>query len=128
LTIDAAVNLGLGALLVVFPRPVVAFLGLPAPGIAFYPSILGAVLLGIGVALIVERNNRSSASTGLGLIGAVTINLCGGVALAGWLLFGKLDVPARGVVVLWVLVVLLVGLSGAELHAELRRPSAKDAA
>ena len=123
LTIDAAINLGLGALLLVFPQPVVSFLGLPSTPVAFYPSILGAVLFGIGIALIVERSNRGRTGTGmgLGLIGAIAINLCGGIALAAWLLFGELGLPARGAAVLWTLDVLLVGLSGVELGAALRR-------
>lgn len=121
LTIDAAINLGLGALLLVFPQPVVSFLGLPSTPVAFYPSILGAVLFGIGIALIVERSNRGRTGMGLGLIGAIAINLCGGIALAAWLLFGELGLPARGAAVLWTLDVLLVGLSGVELGAALRR-------
>jgi hypothetical protein len=121
LTIDAAVNLGLGALLVVFPRPLVEYLGLPMPDTAFYPSILGAVLVGIGIALLVARHDGRTPSSGLGLVGAVTINLCGGVVLAVWLIAGHLELPIRGMVFLWLLVVLLVGLSSFELHAELRR-------
>jgi hypothetical protein len=120
LTIDAVINLALGALLLVFPRPVISFLGLPPARLAFYPSILGAVLFGIGIALIVERNNQGHAGRGLGLIGAVAINLCGGIALVAWLLFGGLGLPVRGAAVLWVLAVLLVGLSCIELVGELR--------
>ena len=121
LTVDAAINLGLGALLLVFPQPVVSFLGLPSTPVAFYPSILGAVLFGIGIALIVERSSRGRTGMGLGLIGAIAINLCGGIALAAWLLFGELGLPTRGAAVLWTLDVLLVGLSGVELVAALRR-------
>ena len=120
LTIDAAINVGLGGLLLVFPRPMIAFLGLPSPAVAFFPSILGAVLLGIGIALIVERRASERPTAGLGLLGAVTINACGGVALAAWLLSGRLALPVRGAVCLWVLVALLVGLSSVELGAQLR--------
>ena len=120
LTIDAVINLALGALLLVFPRSVVDVLGLPSAPVAFYPSILGAVLFGIGIALILERNNQGRAGRGLGLIGAVAINLCGGITLVGWLLFGGLGLPARGAALLWVLAVLLVGLSCIELVGDLR--------
>jgi hypothetical protein len=115
------VNLALGGLLVVFPGPLVDYLGLPMPERAFYPSILGAVLVGIGIALLVARHDGRGSSRGLGLVGAVTINLCGGVVLAAWLLVGRLQLPVRGTVFLWLLVVLLVGLSVLELRAELRR-------
>lgn len=123
LTIDGAVNLALGALLLVFPRPLVALLGVPPSPVAFYPSILGAVLIGIGIALLVERRNPTETARGLGLLGALVINLCGGIALAAWLLVGRLDLPTRGTVVLWLLVALLIGLSGIELLAERRRPA-----
>ena len=52
LTLDAAINLALGLLLIVFPRSVMAFLGVPIPESAFYTSILGSVLTGIGLALL----------------------------------------------------------------------------
>lgn len=116
LVIDAGVNLFLGGLLLVFPAAVVTFLGVPPSDNRFYPSLLGAVLSGIGVALLQEsRSPDSSPATGLGLRGAVTINLCAGFVLAGWLLIGSLNLPVRGVAFLWFLVVLLIGISGLEL-------------
>jgi len=50
LLIDALINLILGVLLAVFPRNVVEVLGVPDTDATFYPSILGAVLIGIGMA------------------------------------------------------------------------------
>ena len=122
LLIDAIINLVLGVLLLVFPSFLVRDLGIPPSTNGFYPSILGAVLFGIGVALLQEvRNTDSRRAVGLGLVGALSINLCGGVALAGWLLVGGLILPHRGVIFLWCLVALLVGISGAELVAATRR-------
>ena len=121
LTADAVINLALGALLVVFPTRIVSARGIPGAENAFYPSILGAVLFGIGVALLVERFRGSS---GLGLVGAISINLCGGLVLAAWLGSGALALPVRGQVFLWALVVVLVGISGLELVAQLRGRSA----
>jgi hypothetical protein len=92
LLIDAIINLGLGALLIVFPRPLVTALGVPATESAFYPSILGAVLFGIGIGLILQLNHAND----LALKGAVSINLCGGIVLGVWLLFGGLQLPLRG--------------------------------
>ena len=115
LAVDGTVNLALGAALVAFPRGLVRALGVPAVESAFYPSILGGVLLGIGVALFLERGRGRSGAAGLGLAGAVAINLCGGVVLGGWLLLGGLHLPLRGRVFLWALVALLVGLSVVEL-------------
>jgi len=86
-----------------------------SPG--FYRSILGAALVGIGVALLIEYSRGSS---GLGLAGAISINLIAGIVLAGWLIFGALDLPARGAVLLWILVIILLGISGLGLVAHTR--------
>jgi len=110
LTIDAIINLALGAVLIIFPASVVDFLGVPQAVSSFYPSILGAVLFGIGIALIIEIYK----TTGLGLLGAIAINLCGALTLAGWLSFGDLLLPLRGQIFLWSLVFVLVGISTIE--------------
>jgi len=115
LIIDGILNLALGALLIVFPDRLVSALGVPDAAPAFYPNILGGVLFGIGIALLIERNNQQGGSLGLGLGGAIAINLCGGLVLAAWMLFGGLSLPLRGFVFLWTLVVLLVTISIAEL-------------
>lgn len=90
---DAVVNLLLGAVLVAFPARLIEALGIPTTDSAFYPSILGAV----------------------------TVNLCGGIVLAVWLVAGGLDLPTRGLILLWLLVVVLVGLSGLELWTQAGR-------
>ena len=92
-------------------------LGIPNAEPSFYPSILGAVLFGIGLALLIQKRRGG----GLGLPGAVVINLCGALALAGWLVFGSLSLPTRGLLLLWGLVVLLVGISTVELVANGKR-------
>jgi hypothetical protein len=118
--VDALVNFALGILLIAFPRDLVRALGIPDADCGFYPGILGGVLVGIGVALWLEARRRDAETRGLGLAGAVVINLCGGAVLAGWLLFGGLDLPVRGRVLLWALVAVLIGLSTAELVAARR--------
>lgn len=118
--IDAVVNLLLGLLLIVFPYDVAKFVGVPNVDSAFYPSILGAVLFGIGVALVLEF--VKSPFRGLGLAGAVSINMLGGAVLACWLLLGELKIPLRGYVFLWTLVALLFGLSGVELLSLRTKP------
>jgi hypothetical protein len=115
LTIDAAINLALGVLLVIFPQYLVSVLGIPNSDSAFYPSIFGAVLFGIGIALLLER---FIGSKGLGLFGAISINLSGGIVLAVWLLSGRLLLPPRGFVFLWILVLILIGISSFELLAQ----------
>ena len=114
LTVDGAINAVLALLLLGFPL-FAGPLGVPSCESAFYPTILGGVLLGIAIALFIEARRDPGGLVGLGLGGAIAINLSGGVVLAGWLVAGGLELPLRGRVFLWVLTALLVVLSGAEL-------------
>jgi hypothetical protein len=121
LLIDAAINLTLGVLLGVFPGTVVTLLGIPPMVKPFYASILGAILFGIGLALLLERSRERMRLGGLDLGGAAAINLCGGIALALWLLFGDLDVPVRGRIIMWCLAGILFAISIIELAAWRRK-------
>ena len=125
LKIDAAINLILGVLLLAFPLKLVKALGVPMAEPSFYPSILGGVLFGIGLALLIECYRQSDGFIGLGLGGAIAINLCGGFVLAIWLLSGSLNIPLRGQIFLWSLVLLLVGLSLLEGFAHLKMRTRK---
>jgi hypothetical protein len=115
LLIDATVNLILGILLVAFNRGIAGFLGVPYAENYFYPNILGAVFIGITIALVVEAFRKKTEYTGLGLIGAVCINICGGLVLIFWLVFGNLGLPPQGGIFLWTLAILLLVISGIEL-------------
>ncbi|MGB5844452.1 MAG: hypothetical protein WBG94_08420 [Anaerolineales bacterium] len=125
--IDAGINFILGILLlltILFPERIAKFLGIPAVKNAFYPSILGAVLFGIGIALVLESyRTRPEQLVGLGLGGAVAINLCGGAVLIGWLIFGDLHLPLGGTVFLWSIGLILITISGSELLMHPRRSS-----
>ena len=128
LIVDAAINLILGLLLITFPQKVVQLLGVPMVEHSFYPSILGGVLTGIGIALLIECFRGPEELVGLGIGGAIAINLCGGFVLAAWLILGKLSIPFRGQVFLWVLVAILVVISGIELvvHLKKKNPTSPD--
>ena len=112
LIIDGIINLSLGALLAIYPEPIIKVIGLPIVELPFYASILGAVIFGIGVALIIQIKNPSF---GLGLGGAVAINLSGGLCLAAWLILGDLVIPTIGYYIMWGLVIILISLSTFEL-------------
>ena len=121
LTVDGAANLLFGVALLAFPRPFFEALGIPWTGHGLYPTILGGVLVGIGIALIQESRSRVGGAVGLGLGGAVAINLAAGLAIAAWLLFSGVDgVSASGRALLWLLVLFLVGLSAGEIAAHRR--------
>jgi hypothetical protein len=115
--IDAFVNLVLGAALLASPAGVLSWLGLPATETSFYASILGAVVFGIGAALVIELAGAAHGVRGLGLGGAIAINLCGGGVLLLWLLAVPLAIPLHGRVVLWTVGLVVVGLGLAELLA-----------
>ncbi len=115
LTIDGVVNLVLGTLLLLFPTGMLQFLGLPPVQNHFYTTILGGVIFGIGLALFIELFRGGRNARGLGLGGAIAINLCGGGVLLSWLVFKPFDLPMRGNVVLWTVAVLVLGIGLIEL-------------
>lgn len=117
LLVDGVGNLLLGVLLLAVPGQLAGWLGIPTSVDTFYASLFGAVLFGIGLALLMER--RGGSVRGLGLAGALVINTCFALALLAWLILGSLDLPFRGTAVLWGLAILLLGLSGVELASEL---------
>jgi hypothetical protein len=114
LLLDAAINLALGVLLILFPAPVVEWLGIPPAEPGFYRGVLGAVVFGIGVALLIEAR-RTTGAVGLGLGGAIAINLAGALAILGWVAFGGLELPTRGATVLVTLSLLVIGVAAAEM-------------
>jgi hypothetical protein len=118
LLIDAIINFILAFLLGIFPKGVIGFLGLPVVSNPFYASILGGVFFGIGIALLISRSTNNSSSDGLGLRGALAINLSGGLVLALWLLFGSLEIPTHGKTIMWALVAILIVLSAVELFTQ----------
>lgn len=109
LACDAIINLALGILLLLFPAGIVELLGLPPSDSYFYPTILGGVIFGIGLALGIELFFYPKLS-GLGLAGAITINIPGGLVLLYWLLFTNLDIPLRGTIILWGVDILVLGI------------------
>lgn len=121
LTIDGVANLLFGLFLLASPRSFFLALGLPWTGRSLYATILGGVLVGIGIALMLESRRQNGGLVGLGLGGAIAINLTAGLVIAAWLLLsGATEVSTVGRVVLWLLVLFLVGLSTAEIVAHRR--------
>ncbi len=117
---DAVINLLLGALLLLYPQWLVEALGLPKTMTAFYPSILGGVLFGIGIALLVAHRGGAH---GLGLDGAIAINLCGAGVLAAWLVLSPGTFTTRGRVTLWTVAILVIGIGLVELGHRARAKS-----
>ena len=118
LLIDGIVNLALGILLLLFPLGLAQFLGVLVPDNNFYATILGGVIFGIGIALLIERYGFERQIRGLGLGGGIAINLCGSLVLLGWLIFAPPVIPLRGMIILWALGILVLGIGLIELAAK----------
>lgn len=115
LIIDCIVNLILGILLLLFPVGIIELFGLPPTNTNFYPSILGAIIVGIGMALFIELVGFNKKIRGLGLGGAITINIIGSFVLISWLIFGSLTMPLKGQITLWIIGILVFSIGIAEL-------------
>ena len=53
----------------------------------------------------------------LGLVGAIAINACGALALAGWLVTASVELSARGAATLWGIAIVVLALALLELAA-----------
>ena len=115
LLIDSIVNLLLGILLLLFPFGMAQLLGVPQPNSNFYPTILGAVIFGIGIALLFEAYGKPFGIHGLGIAGAIAINFCGAGVLALWLISNPFNLPLRGYITLWTIAIVVLVLGFIEL-------------
>ena len=115
LALDAVINLILGIILLLFPTGIPSKLSLPIPETNFYTSILGGVIFGIGLALLLEWWHGHKTIRGLGLAGAIAINLSGGGVLLLWLLRSNLALPLLGRILLWLVDILVLGIGLVEL-------------
>lgn len=112
LSIDGIINVLLGILLLLFPFGISELLGIPKPNTNFYPTILGGVIFGIGIALFIERYGFKYNIRGLGLGGAIAINICGALVLLIWLIINPFDLPLKGYIILWTIAlgVFIIGI------------------
>jgi len=115
LLIDGIVNLLLGMLLLLFPFGIAQLLGVPQPNSNFYPTILGAVIFGIGIALLLESYGKPHGIHGLGIAGAIAINFCGAGVLTLWLISDPFNLPLRGYIILWAIAIVVLVLGFIEL-------------
>ena len=119
LLIDGIVNLLLGMLLLLFPFGVAQIFGVPQGDGNFYPTILGAVIFGIGIALLIDVYGKPRGTHGLGLPGAIAINFCGAGVLTIWLIMVPFNIPLRGHIVLWTIALVVLALGFIELFGKL---------
>lgn len=123
LTIDGIINFTLGILLLLFPLGIARWMGVPEAVSSFYPTLLGGVILGIGIALFVERYGQKYHIRGLGLGGAIAINLCGALVLLVWLFINPWELPLRGYLILWMIALGVLCLGVIELLSKTDAPT-----
>jgi len=115
LLVDGIVKLALGILLLLFPLGIAEFFSVTVPTNNFYATILGGVIFGIGAALLIERYGFENQVRGLGLGGAIAINIYGSLVLPGWLIFTPPMIQLRGSIILWTIGILVLGIGLVEL-------------
>ncbi len=110
LLIDSIVNVAIGLLLLCYPLGIGKILGLPKSEEDFYVLILGAVILGIGIALFIDLKYYDKGMRGLGLEGAIAINIIASVVLIIILIFGTLNISDVGLIILWFIGILVFSI------------------
>ena len=108
----------MGILLLLFPLGIAELVGTPLPNTYFYPTILGAVIFGIGIALLIDVYGQPHGIRGLEIAGAIAINFCGAGFLILWLILAPLSVPLRGYVVLWAIAIVVLAIGFVELSSK----------
>ena len=111
LWIEACLKLGAGCALAATPRALARLFGLPSADQAFWPRLLGAVFIGLGVASLLEVRMQG----GLGLAGSVAVNLAGATMIAALLVLGRAGKTMRGRFLLWLAATALVILGLVEI-------------
>jgi hypothetical protein len=113
LWIEVALKLGSGLIFLIFSVTSPRLFGLPPTGGSFWPRLLAAVLVGVGIATVLQAT--ITPGRGLGLAGLMAINLIAAAVVTGQLVMGKTVTTRRGMATLWALVMMLTGISLVEL-------------
>lgn len=113
LWIETLVKLAPGLALLLAPGWTARALGLPRDPTGFWPRLLGGTLVGLAAGFVLE--GWIGNVHGIGLAGALAVNLAAAGTIAGLLILGKAAPSRRGRILLWLAVALLVLLALLEL-------------
>jgi hypothetical protein len=111
LLVDAVIGSLIAIFIIVLPENLANIFGIPTVENHFYPIILGAAVIGVSIALVIEYFRKDGIAVGLGPAGAIAIDMSIAFALVLWLLFSGQNLPVKGQFILWALVVILIILS-----------------
>lgn len=127
LAANAGLNILLGIVILLLPVTGGGWFGLPDATPFLFSSVLGAVLVAVGLALLVQR----AGGSGLGLGGAAVLGLLGAGAAFAWLGLGGSAIPAPGRWVVAAAALLAIALAGLSMtsrdHGDLGAPAASEA-
>ena len=115
LWLETLIRFSSGMILLIMPLTTARVLGLPLPQALLWPRLLGALLIGMAAAILLEGS--IAGSKGLGLGGLVLINLIGAAVIITLLVMERASQTRRGKLVLWALALGLVVLGFFEIAA-----------
>lgn len=115
LWLETLLKLAGGLVLIIAPNAAARVLGLPSARPSLWPRLLGAVLIGLAAATYIE--GALPGSRGLGLGGAIAINLASAAMIFSLVVLNRGVETGRGRVALSLLAGLLVLLSLFEIAA-----------
>ena len=113
--IEIALKVSAGLALLIAPKTLARALGLPPADEPFWARLLGATLVGLGVASAL--GSHYLPGQGIGLYGNATINLVVAACLGGLLILGQAAPSKRGRCLLWIAAGLLTLLGLVEIIA-----------
>lgn len=105
LWLDIILKLAVGLALLTAPQSLSRLLGLPNALDPFWPRLLGATLVGIGIAMLLD--GQFVPGRAIGVFGGAAINLSAAAALGGMLIVGRAGTAKRGRGILWMTAILL---------------------
>ncbi|MCL4766868.1 MAG: ABC transporter permease [Hyphomicrobiaceae bacterium] len=113
LWIETVLRLAAGAVLLIMPLTTARILGLPLPQALLWPRLLGALLVGMAAATMLEGS--VAGARGLGPGGLLLINFVTAGTLVALLVLERASQTRRGKLFLWVLTIGLVALGVLEI-------------
>ncbi len=106
LWIEFLTKLAVGIPLLLMPRVLARVLGLPPAESPFWPRLIGGLLIGLATAALIEV--RFKSSIGLGLAGAVSMNVAAAATIGSLLIMGQGGPTRRGRFALWLVAAVLM--------------------